>query len=123
LPSSAIPHSPQNFSPGSFSTLHERQRILSGAPHSAQNFRPSRFSTEHFEQRMSGAQFCQSAFGAFQAPGIEALASAGAQTPQNFLLTGFSAPNLKHSIYPLSSSSTAIASFEVVGIKLSVNQL
>jgi hypothetical protein len=52
LPVSAAPHSPQNFSAGSFSAPHDAHRAFRGAPHSAQNFLPSRFSVAHFEQRI-----------------------------------------------------------------------
>ena len=58
-----MPHSPQNFSAGSFSAPHDGQRAFKGAPHSAQNFRPSRFSTEHFEQCMAGAQLIEKGLG------------------------------------------------------------
>lgn len=47
----SLPHSPQNFSPGSFAVPHAGQAAVSRAPQSAQNFRPSRFFPPHPLQR------------------------------------------------------------------------
>jgi hypothetical protein len=38
------PHSPQNFSPGSFGAPQLGQVAANGVPHSEQNLRPGRFS-------------------------------------------------------------------------------
>jgi len=51
----AVPHSPQNFSPGSFDAPHRAHCVLSAAPHSAQKRRPSRLSVPHLPQRISYA--------------------------------------------------------------------
>jgi hypothetical protein len=37
---SAVPHSPQNLTPGAFGVPHDGQALDSGLPHSPQNFRP-----------------------------------------------------------------------------------
>ena len=47
---SVAPHSPQNFSPGSFAAPHDGQPLASAVPHSEQNFRPSRFSVPQLGQ-------------------------------------------------------------------------
>src|ERR1700731_4874387 len=73
FPASAAPHSPQNFSAGSFSAPHDAHRAFRGAPHSAQNFLPSRFSVAHFEQRILRTQLIEQRLCVFQIGGVEAL--------------------------------------------------
>src|SRR5712664_1982740 len=73
FPASAAPHSPQNFSAGSFSAPHDAHRAFRGAPHSAQNFRPSRFSAAQFEQRILRAQLVEHRFSVLEVGGVEAL--------------------------------------------------
>ncbi len=48
---SAVPHSPQNRSPGSFAEPQAGQETTSATPHSAQKRRPSRLSVSQLEQR------------------------------------------------------------------------
>src|SRR5690242_2311944 len=48
----AVPHSPQNVSPGWTGAPHFGQVVTRGAPHVVQNLRPSRLSLPHFEQRI-----------------------------------------------------------------------
>src|SRR5437867_2280140 len=52
----AEPHSPQNFSPGSFDAPQVGHPTASAEPHSAQNFRPARFSAPQDPQIMCSPQ-------------------------------------------------------------------
>ena len=77
-PSSAPPHSPQNFSPGWTGAAHFGQVTTRGAPQFVQNLRPSRLSLPHFEQRIFVterliAQVIEQGLGVFQVAGVEAL--------------------------------------------------
>ena len=47
---SAVPHSPQNFTAGEFGVPHDGQASASAAPHSPQNLRPGSFSLPHVPQ-------------------------------------------------------------------------
>jgi hypothetical protein len=47
---SAVPHSPQNFTPGAFAQPQASQVRASGEPHSPQNFLPASFSVPHAGQ-------------------------------------------------------------------------
>jgi len=53
---STTPHSPQNFSSGSFGAPQRPQLVTIGAPHSAQNLRFSRLSRPQLEHRIGSTQ-------------------------------------------------------------------
>jgi hypothetical protein len=57
-PASAVPHSPQNLTPGAFGVPHDGQAVDSGLPHSPQNLRPASFAdAQAGHDRVSGT--CQ----------------------------------------------------------------
>ncbi len=41
---SAVPHSPQNLTPGAFGVPHDGQALDNAVPHSPQNFLPGSFA-------------------------------------------------------------------------------
>jgi hypothetical protein len=55
---SAVPHSPQNFTPGALRVPHDGQALESALPHSPQNFRPASFSDPQ-ERHESVSDTCQ----------------------------------------------------------------
>ena len=50
---SGVPHSPQNFCPGTFAAPHDVHTAASAVPHSPQNFWPGAFSAPQLEQEIT----------------------------------------------------------------------